>query len=813
MALIFKQYSDLNQSMKIIDHVVNQNKCTGCGACANICPTGAITMVQNHEGFYVPQIDDKKCIHCGLCDKTCPILNKLSTENQYPIPYVYAGWNKDEKIRMRSSSGGIFSIFADYILDKDGYVCGAAFDEHNKVKHIIISSKKDLSKLRGAKYVQSETGNVFKEIKQLLDKDKWLLFTGTPCQATGLRSFLKKDYEKLLIIDTICHGVPSPLVFDKYLKFLEKKLNQKINKIDFRDKSTGWDSFSFSIKGKYNIHYKELFTKNIFFDGFLNNLFLNSICTSCPYTYFPKLSDLTIGDYWGIQYIYKDIYNNKGVSLIICNNIKGNKILKLIINKLYLRKILGNHVNNTLLTRSVPCDKHVNRNIFFDEFINSEKIVPEIINHNLISNCQKKNSIAIFNMRFPTNNFGAILQSYALSKTINKFGYDVKVINYRKQISETIIDKLSVKNLNEFRINHIPYTLPCYTDEDLTRLNNDFDTFIVGSDQVWNYNYLKWAFPDNIAKYFLNFVSPTKKIISYAASFAEDNWSGNASEIEEVMQALSRFSHISVREKSGVNICKNIFKVDSNHVLDPTFLLDNDEYENIISEENVHTIDKKYILYFSLDNDLESTINTNENLINFSNQNKLKIVNAKGEQINYLGNNFIKYHTISQWLSYIKNSDLVITDSYHGIIFSIIFKRQFIALQRDYAGNERLNSLLSLLKIKDKYLKDLNSININDLYKNRIDYHKIFKILNKEKLNSLNFLEKSIQSKNREISLDKIKTELINNIIYQSKILDYNRILRDENEKLKKTINVLYGSKTYRYSQKLFKLLHLVLGR
>lgn len=799
--------------MKIIENVVKRNQCTGCGACANICPTGAISMVQNREGFYIPQIDDKKCIHCGLCDKTCPILNKLATDNQYPIPYVYAGWNKDEKIRMKSSSGGIFSIFADFILEKGGYVCGAAFVEQNKVKHIIISSKKDLSKLRGAKYVQSEIGNVFKEIKQLLNKDRWVLFSGTPCQAAGLKSFLNKDYDKLLVIDTICHGVPSPLVFNKYLQFLENKHSKKINKIDFRDKSTGWDSYSFSIKGDDDIQYKELFTKNIYFNGFLNNLFLNQICTSCPFSPFPKQSDLTIGDFWEIQNIDKNLYDNKGVSLLICNNNKGNTFLDKIRSLLFLHKISQDKSTDLLLRHSIPHEKHVNRDTLFEELNDLNNLIPDLIQHTLSSNCIKKKSIAILNMRFPTNNFGAILQSYALSKTIDKLGYEVKVINYRNQISESITDRLSVQNLNEFRINHIPYTLPCYTDEDLTRLNNDFDTFIVGSDQVWNYNYLKWAFPDNIAKYFLNFVSPTKKIISYAASFAEDNWSGNANEVEEAIQALSRFSHISVREKSGVNICKNIFKVDSNHVLDPTFLLDNDEYENIISEENVHTIDKKYILYFSLDNDLESTINTNENLINFSNQNKLKIVNAKGEQINYLGNNFIKYHTISQWLSYIKNSDLVITDSYHGIIFSIIFKRQFIALQRDYAGNERLNSLFSLLKISDKYVKDLNSIDINSQYKNKIDYNSIYKILKIERSNSLSFLENSLRDNGKKISIKSMETELINNMIFQSKIINENKKLGTENKKLNKLIKTIYESKTYRYSQKFFKIFNLFLGR
>ena len=196
-------------------------------------------MIKNSEGFFVPKINKGKCVHCGLCDQVCPIIKVTSLNNQYKMPKVYAGWAENKKIRLRSSSGGVFSVLAEYFLKKKGYVCGAAFDDKNHLRHIIISNKKDLQKLRGSKYVQSEIGGVYRKIRDLLEKNKRVLFSGTPCQVAGLKNFLRKDYERLVTIDLICHGVPSPLVFDKYLKEVEGQYKTKINKINFRNKSIG----------------------------------------------------------------------------------------------------------------------------------------------------------------------------------------------------------------------------------------------------------------------------------------------------------------------------------------------------------------------------------------------------------------------------------------------------------------------------------------------------------------------------------------------------------------------------------------------
>ena len=353
---------------EIVD-VVRNRKCTGCGACINICPKGAIKMQRDKEGFLVPVVDKSKCVKCDLCNKVCPLINEVSRSTQFSTPKVYAGWNKDEAVRMQSSSGGVFSLLSHYVLKKKGYVCGAGFDKNNKLGHIIISKQKDLVKLRGSKYIQSEIGSVYKDIKKLLERKRWVLFSGTPCQVIGLRSFLRMDYKKLIVVDLICHGTPSPLVFEKYIKDVEKRSKSKIDRIEFRNKSTGWRSFSFILSGKNRILHKDNSDHDLFFKGFIGNLYLNPICTNCPFAMFPRYSDITLGDYWGIWDYKKELDDDKGTSLITVNNDKGGFIFDCIKSNLFFEEIPKETAAEKLKTVSLPCVRHFNRDNFLLTFV------------------------------------------------------------------------------------------------------------------------------------------------------------------------------------------------------------------------------------------------------------------------------------------------------------------------------------------------------------------------------------------------------------------------------------------------------------
>lgn len=304
---------------KTIQKIVDDNKCTGCQLCYNVCDFGAIHIELSSEGFYVPRINFDKCINCGKCFKYCPIENDLSDYNE--TINVYAAKSNDEETRMKSSSGGIFSELAKEILKQKGIIFGAAFNENNRLVHIDIDSEKDLTKLCGSKYLQSDINLSYKKVKNYLIDGKKVMFVGTPCQVSALRNYIR-DNDNLLIVDLVCHGVPSIKVFEKYLKYILN--DERIKDIYFRDKQDeGWKNFYISVVGEKS-NYKKSHRKDPFLHGYLKNLYLNKICYDCPFSKIPRVSDITLGDFWGIN---KEIDDNKGTSLVIVNSNKGQEII------------------------------------------------------------------------------------------------------------------------------------------------------------------------------------------------------------------------------------------------------------------------------------------------------------------------------------------------------------------------------------------------------------------------------------------------------------------------------------------------------
>lgn len=333
---------------------LKKDLCTACTSCASICPKQCITMVKDNEGFNYPIIDNSKCIECNLCEKLCPVLNELEVNRE---TNSYACINKDEKTRLESTSGGFFSILAEYVLDKNGYVCGAAYDEAFSVKHIIISNRKDLYKLRGAKYSQSELGIIFKEIKKLLDTDSYVLFSGTPCQVGGLKAYLQKEYNKLITTDLICHGVPSPMVWSKYIEYRASKDNDdKIPKsINLRSKISGWSRYGYSVVFDYdNNLYSNVNGNDLFMKIFVGDYVLRPSCSNCSFKGIHRVSDFTLGDYWGVWDQMPDMDDNKGTSIVFVHSDKGKTLLEKLSDKLVLKEVEPNRAieQNPSMTRS-----------------------------------------------------------------------------------------------------------------------------------------------------------------------------------------------------------------------------------------------------------------------------------------------------------------------------------------------------------------------------------------------------------------------------------------------------------------------------
>lgn len=302
---------------------IKKNECCGCGACSNACPCSCISMDSDEEGFRYPVIDKSKCINCKLCEKVCPVLNIVESDAKVS---VYACRNIDDDIVKNSSSGGLFTALATEIINRHGVVFGVLVDEKCTVVHDYTETIEGLKRFRGSKYVQSDMGDTYKKVKMFLDNDRYVLFSGTSCQTAGLKSYLRKDYNKLYCIDVICHGVPSPLVLEKYISLMKNTYNQEIHHVSFRDKTEGWAKYSLLLKFD-NATYREDLLKDAYLRGFVASLYLRPSCYACKYKNFKAGSDISIADFWGINSITNKFgMNSDGVSMVCVNSLKGDEL-------------------------------------------------------------------------------------------------------------------------------------------------------------------------------------------------------------------------------------------------------------------------------------------------------------------------------------------------------------------------------------------------------------------------------------------------------------------------------------------------------
>ena len=332
--------------------IKEKKDCCGCSACVQRCPKSCISLKEDNEGFLYPIVDKDICIDCGLCEKVCPVLHQ--GKGRKPLK-VYAAKNYDEEIRKQSSSGGIFTLLAEKVIQEGGVVFGARFDENWEVKHDYTETMEGLTVFRGSKYVQSRVEDSYRKAERFLKQGKKVLFSGTPCQIAGLKRFLHKEYENLLTVDFVCHGVPSPKVWKQYLKetiarMCDKNMvstdsieNFRVESISFRDKSHGWKKYSFVLKlsvmsrsGVSNtVSLCEQFPQNTFMKGFLADLYLRPSCYACAAKCGKSGSDITIGDLWGAPSIIDTEDDDRGTSLILVNK----NILLLGDNVLWVKQI------------------------------------------------------------------------------------------------------------------------------------------------------------------------------------------------------------------------------------------------------------------------------------------------------------------------------------------------------------------------------------------------------------------------------------------------------------------------------------------
>lgn len=732
-------YTDKVKDDSIVTVACLKDKfCCGCGACANICPKNAITMESNDEGFLQPAIDMSLCVECGLCKKMCPSLNtvyKNSSEPECHAAYTF------DSTRDKSSSGGIFTILAEKILSKNGYVCGATLDDNLTVRHTIIANKKDLDVLRKSKYVQSDTGFVFREIKKLLDDDNYVLFCGCGCQVAGLYATLgNKEYDKLYTIDLMCHGSPSPGLFKKYIETHYNKDN--IDFIGFREKDHfGW-STEMTVKFKDGQIHRDTRVRDPFYQAFLPCLSVREYCGVCAFSKLPRQGDITLADFWGAERYKREYSDGKGTSIVSVNNAKGKTLYDSVASELVMNEPLS---LDLVLSTGQPFDhcfkNHPARKQYFEQIklgASLEKAYEYAT--------KRKFDVAILGMWYGAN-YGSVATYYALHEIVRSFGLSVIMIDKWKIDN----DPEANPNLHSriFASKHYEVSRH-YPLRELRTLNNHVDTFILGSDQVWNRGVNKYS---GFANYF-DFVDESKKKLSYAASFGHDKDFCNARDRETVRQYLERFDGISVREASGVKICKDTFNVDAIQVLDPVFAADRKIFDDLIDETELsksYSQDKRFFTAYILDptpekkeaiqyiaekTGLEPKIILDGRPTNVSNEENKSIMD--------MDDNIVSVSGVEEWLFYFKYSDYVITDSCHGMSFAIVYNKPFVAIGNRARGVARFESLVDLMMVHDRYVTDAADIVGNEKFIKPIDYSKINAILTKQREISLAWLKEKL---------------------------------------------------------------------
>lgn len=351
-------------------NIADKSKCCGCCACVDVCTHQAISLMTDIEGFWYPEVNKDKCTDCGLCEKVCPELNiKKLKINDFPKPTkTIAAIHKNIRIRWDSTSGGAFTALAEAMYNQGGYVSGAIYNDDFSVSNYVSNNSNDLEKIRSSKYLQSKAEGLYAEIRNLLRKGEKVLACGTPCQMAALRSFLRKDYENLIIVDFVCRGVNSPKVYREYLNSLERKYGGKVVYVKAKNKELGWRNLTRKVVFDNGAKYYGIGVIDDFRRGYHTNVFCRPSCYTCQYKGFPRIADITIADYWGIEKVDKNLDNNIGTSMILLNSKKGEEFFELAKNSLEFieTKFESILAGNGALTSPISPAK-INREQFFKD--------------------------------------------------------------------------------------------------------------------------------------------------------------------------------------------------------------------------------------------------------------------------------------------------------------------------------------------------------------------------------------------------------------------------------------------------------------
>lgn len=702
--------------MRNIENIFN-SLCTGCSACKNSCPKEAITMQRNVAGYYTPSINHDICVDCGICDNTCPVIEKK--------PDCYAAWASDE-IRRMSSSGGFFSVAANYVLNNGGVVFGAAWTDDIFVKHKYIESVDDLDELRRSKYVQSEIGDSYSQAREFLKAGRKVLFVGTPCQISGLYASLngKVSTDNLITMDFICYYNPSIYVLRKYLH--DNYGLENIASVNFRIKKFGWicAALEINLKNGEQVYINDV--NEPYFLGFFNGYYAREACLKCKFSKFPHAADFTLGDFWKIEEHDSTWNDGLGTSMLLANTSKAKQVLRILKPDLkrveqvpfeWMREGQSNR-------HTAPRNKQ-----YFNSLLGMKSFNDAIrMAHHSVYDI---GMVCVMNYM----NYGSAFTNYALYKTLLDLKKSVYII---RQPLDSTIKPADPPNYETFK--YPEYAMaPLYENvQAMKELNNHCRQFIVGSDQLFNYAIYK-----NISGFMkLDWVDDSHAKAVYAASFGINKILGGDQEKESLQRSISRFKYFSVREESAVELVQENFGITPEFVLDPVFICDKKHYKQItahVKEDNVQ------IFSYILDPNQE-TAETIKALAGKLQMSVLSVTDMWRDESDITLcwdlPTKTKYSN-EKWLAGLMNSQFVIADSFHATCFAIMFNKPFVVIPNKMRGETRVLSLLRSLGIDVKRVLYDENKNLDIEYLlHSIDYDAVNARIEELKIHSMNYLKR-----------------------------------------------------------------------
>ena len=668
-------------------HLTTSDKCTGCSSCAYSCPKAAISMKPDEMGFSYPEINADTCVNCGICTEHCPVLT--------PAP-VSCGKNEcyaamaPTDIRQKSSSGGMFSLLASRTLKKGGCVCGAIYDEQFNVRHIITDKVAEIEKMRGSKYVQSDISDMFPKIKAILDSGRHVMFTGCSCQVAGLCSYLGENPENLLTMSFVCAGVPSPAVYRKHLEAITPE-GTEITNLSFRDKKKfGWDT-GISAEFDNDTGYFRYANADPYMKAFLSGAIVRNSCHNCSFKD-DLYSDIEVGDFWGIANTI-NFDDGSGTSYVSLNSRKGEEAMQdCFLNLIKMARLPKRNAifGNPRIKTSLPRPKY--KDLF-------------------LQNYTETNNLSVtFDKTFVKQHFDAVLVLWWSANYGNALtNYALYTILEAMKLKILAVDNLTISpsgNFTEFAERHYTLSSDYFPQGSYNYIADCSNNFIVGSDQVWNKDFSVML---GHSGYFqLKFLPDGKNMISYGSSFGQAANAVDQRYYVYYKNLYDRFSHVSLREKNGVMAMQNVFAIKAEYVLDPVFLLTKKEYgelaENAATPENF-----PYILTYIINPSPQKM----DYLRKLSDKLGMEIINildaepVRTEQNMSAFDIGIKKPTLSpeEFVAYFRDADYVVTDSYHGTCFSVIFEKKFTAFVN--RQSDRFETFREFEEIKDRILYEI----------------------------------------------------------------------------------------------------------